>query len=103
MGAAEKLISENLDKSLFDQWFAEARQLEPSDPNAMALATADGEGRPSVRMVLQQPQLGTGHAVSIATDGQGLRVQAVPFFAGEESGPLARTIAAEARTVWTRT
>jgi pyridoxamine 5'-phosphate oxidase len=37
---------------LFDEWFAEARQSEPNDPNAMALATADAEGRPSVRMVL---------------------------------------------------
>jgi predicted nucleotidyltransferase len=47
--------------------------------------------------------LDLGHAVSIETDVQGLRVQAVPFFWGEESGPLARSIAAEARTVWTRT
>ena len=38
--------------ALFDQWFAEARAQEPSDPNAMALATADAAGRPSVRMVL---------------------------------------------------
>jgi pyridoxamine 5'-phosphate oxidase len=37
---------------LFDQWFAEARASEPNDPNAMALATADAAGRPSVRMVL---------------------------------------------------
>lgn len=37
---------------LFDQWFAEARANEPNDPNAMALATADAAGRPSVRMVL---------------------------------------------------
>lgn len=37
---------------LFDQWFAEARESEPNDPNAMALATADADGRPSVRMVL---------------------------------------------------
>ena len=37
---------------LFDRWFAEAGQSEPNDPNAMALATADGDGRPSVRMVL---------------------------------------------------
>jgi len=37
---------------LFDQWFAEARAAEPNDPEAMALATADREGRPSVRMVL---------------------------------------------------
>jgi pyridoxamine 5'-phosphate oxidase len=37
---------------LFDAWFAEAQASEPNDPNAMALATADGAGRPAVRMVL---------------------------------------------------
>src|SRR5690242_21677629 len=37
---------------LFDDWFAEARAAEPNDPEAMALATADADGRPSVRMVL---------------------------------------------------
>jgi len=38
--------------ALFDSWYAEARASELNDSNAMALATADGEGRPSVRMVL---------------------------------------------------
>src|SRR5947209_9228443 len=38
--------------ALFDEWFAEARASEPNDPEAMALATADRNGRPSVRMVL---------------------------------------------------
>ena len=38
--------------ALFDRWFAEARVSEPNDSNAMALATADASGRPSVRMVL---------------------------------------------------
>ena len=38
--------------ALFDAWFAEAQASEPNDPNAMALATADAGGRPSVRMVL---------------------------------------------------
>lgn len=38
--------------ALFDDWFAEAREAEPNDPEAMALATADAAGRPSVRMVL---------------------------------------------------
>jgi pyridoxamine 5'-phosphate oxidase len=38
--------------ALFEEWLAEARLAEPNDPNAMALATADAEGRPSVRMVL---------------------------------------------------
>lgn len=38
--------------ALFDTWFAEARASEINDSNAMALATVDAEGRPSVRMVL---------------------------------------------------
>lgn len=37
---------------LFDAWLAEAEASEPNDPNAMALATANGAGWPSVRMVL---------------------------------------------------
>ncbi len=37
---------------LFDDWFAEAEKSEPNDPNAMALATADADGLPNVRMVL---------------------------------------------------
>ena len=37
---------------LFDEWLALAKESEPNDPNAMALATATPDGRPSVRMVL---------------------------------------------------
>ena len=37
---------------LFEEWFAEAQLAEANDPNAMALATADRSGRPSLRMVL---------------------------------------------------
>ncbi|HLI12579.1 MAG TPA: pyridoxamine 5'-phosphate oxidase [Alphaproteobacteria bacterium] len=38
--------------ALFHLWLKEAEASEPSDPTAMALATADGDGAPSVRMVL---------------------------------------------------
>ena len=38
--------------SLFATWFDDATERESRDPNAMALATADAQGRPSVRMVL---------------------------------------------------
>jgi pyridoxamine 5'-phosphate oxidase len=38
--------------ALFEEWLAEARLAEPNDPTAMAVATADAEGRPSVRMIL---------------------------------------------------
>ena len=37
---------------LFDAWLAEAEASEPNDPNAVALATATPDGRPSVRIVL---------------------------------------------------
>ena len=40
--------------ALFDEWLAEAQLSEPNDPTAMALATADPEGRPSARMVLMK-------------------------------------------------
>ncbi len=36
----------------FAAWMAEAKQGEPSDPNAMTLATSTPEGRPSARIVL---------------------------------------------------
>ncbi len=41
---------------LFQEWLALAKESEPNDPNAMALATADAAGRPSVRMVLLKGQ-----------------------------------------------
>jgi pyridoxamine 5'-phosphate oxidase len=37
---------------VFREWLAEAEASEPNDPTAMALATVDGAGNPSVRMVL---------------------------------------------------
>jgi pyridoxamine 5'-phosphate oxidase len=40
--------------ALFGEWFAEAVKAEPSDPNAMALATVDTDGLPDVRMVLMK-------------------------------------------------
>jgi pyridoxamine 5'-phosphate oxidase len=38
--------------ALFEEWLALARGSEPNDPEAVALASADAQGRPSVRMVL---------------------------------------------------
>ncbi len=38
--------------ALFAAWLEEASRTEPNDPNAMALATADPDGMPNVRMVL---------------------------------------------------
>jgi len=38
--------------ALFNSWLSEAEASEPNDPNAVALATVDTRGQPSVRMVL---------------------------------------------------
>jgi len=38
--------------TLFDSWYAQARETEINDSNAMTVATADARGRPSARMVL---------------------------------------------------
>jgi pyridoxamine 5'-phosphate oxidase len=37
---------------LFAKWFGDAEKSEPNNPNAVALATADTDGLPDVRMVL---------------------------------------------------
>ena len=37
---------------LFREWFNKAKETEINDPNALALATVDKNGTPSVRMVL---------------------------------------------------
>jgi pyridoxamine 5'-phosphate oxidase len=38
--------------ALFSSWLHDAERHEPNDPNAMALATVDLQGRPNTRMVL---------------------------------------------------
>ncbi len=38
----------------FAALFAQAKQAQPKDPNAMSLATVDANGRPSVRIVLMK-------------------------------------------------
>ncbi|EKF41362.1 pyridoxamine 5'-phosphate oxidase [Nitratireductor indicus] len=37
---------------LFAEWLEDAKQSEPNDPNAVAVATVDPDGMPNVRMVL---------------------------------------------------
>jgi pyridoxamine 5'-phosphate oxidase len=46
------LLSETDPFALFNAWLTEALAKEPSDANAMALATSDAAGLPDVRMVL---------------------------------------------------
>ena len=49
------LHSDTFDKNpfvLFDEWYKEAEASEPNDPDAMAIASVDKDGMPSVRIVL---------------------------------------------------
>lgn len=52
MKAEQSAIPQANPFALFETWFAEARESEPNDSNAMALATATEGAAPSVRMVL---------------------------------------------------
>lgn len=49
---AESALPDGNPLALFETWLAEAHATEPHDGNAMALATATPDGRPSARMVL---------------------------------------------------
>ncbi|MEE9313537.1 MAG: pyridoxamine 5'-phosphate oxidase [Rhizobiaceae bacterium] len=37
---------------LFNEWLSEAEKSEPNDPNAMTVATVDGDGMPNARVLL---------------------------------------------------
>lgn len=66
----------------FKEWMAEAEKSEPNDPNAMALATADAEGRPSVRMVLLKGVDGGGFVFYTNLESRkGLELRANPHAA----------------------
>lgn len=68
--------------ALFEEWFALARSSEPNDPNAMALATADEAGRPSVRMVLLKGHDARGFVFYTNQDSRkGNELEANPFAA----------------------
>jgi pyridoxamine 5'-phosphate oxidase len=51
-GSSLKLEEATDPLALFDDWLEEATSSELNDPNAMSLATATADGRPSVRIVL---------------------------------------------------
>lgn len=56
-GAVEHLFDDSYDKAIdpfviFETWYTEAVTTEPNDPNAAALASADENGFPDVRMLL---------------------------------------------------
>jgi pyridoxamine 5'-phosphate oxidase len=65
--------------ALFGRWFKEAKNKEESDPNAMALATADAAGLPDVRMVLMKDFDAQGFVFySNAGSAKGVQLDANP-------------------------
>jgi len=55
---------------LFKEWFNEANKREINDPNALALATADKSGIPSVRMVLLKDYNESGFVIYTNIESQ---------------------------------
>ena len=64
------LVGESDPIELFGRWMKEASEGEPNDPNAVALATATTDGRPSVRMVLMKRVDEQGFAFYTNADSQ---------------------------------
>ena len=61
--------------ALFAAWLTEAEASEPNDPNAMALATVDADGRPSARMVLLKGHDARGFV--FYTNGESRKAEAI--------------------------
>jgi pyridoxamine 5'-phosphate oxidase len=61
----------------FEKWFQEAEAAKLAEPNAMILATADGEGRPSARTVLLKGIDGRGFVFYTNYEGRKGRELAV--------------------------
>ena len=70
--------------SLFHHWFAQARETEqlPVEPNAMMLATVDGQGRPHCRVLLLKALDERGFTFFTNYESaKGDQLRAVPFAA----------------------
>ena len=68
--------------ALFDAWMQAARETEPDDATAMALATADAKGRPNARMVLLKAADKSGFVFyTNAESAKGIELAANPFAA----------------------
>ena len=82
--------------AIFRAWMAEAEQSEPNDPTAMALATADEDGLPNVRMVLLKGADERGFVFYTNAESQGRelrrtrRRRCLPLEEPAPAGPGAR-------------
>ena len=66
----------------FNIWLAEAAESEPNDPNAVALATATPDGRPTLRMVLLKDATESGFVFYTNLESRkGEQLRANPFAA----------------------
>ena len=85
--------------SMFEEWFAEAAESGLVEPNAMTLATASPEGKPSARVVLLKDFDATGFSFfTNYASRKGQEIAANPFAALTFWwGPLERQIRIEGR------
>jgi pyridoxamine 5'-phosphate oxidase len=67
---------------LFAAWLKDAEKTEPNDPNAMAVATVDGDGCPDVRMLLLKAHDPRGFVFYTNLESaKGRQLEARPFAA----------------------
>lgn len=77
--ADESVFAETDPFALFARWLRDAQASEPNDPNAFALATADADGVPDVRMVLLKDVERGGFAFHTSRESaKGLQLTARP-------------------------
>ena len=75
-----KVLAHNLPFETFDDWFEKAKRSDEHEPNAMNLATATPEGRPSNRMVLLKDHSPDGFVFYTNYEGRkGKELLANPF------------------------
>lgn len=73
------LFAESEPFALFERWYKDAKEKEPNDPNGMALATADADRFPDVRMVLMKGFDANGFVFySNAESAKGRQLEANP-------------------------
>jgi pyridoxamine 5'-phosphate oxidase len=83
IAAATDFTDRDAPLELFYEWFDEAKLAEPSDPNAMSLATVDEDGMPNVRMVLLKDYDGRGFVFYTNLESQkGIEILRNPKAAG---------------------
>lgn len=98
---ADEIRTAGLPVSALRVFGSRARGHSRADSDLDIAVVVDSDRDPALERRIQA--LGEHLSVDDEDSGHRLRVQTVPFFRGDAAGFLARTIARDLDTVWTRT